>query len=1061
MDIKGLKSKWSSEKQQYKTQETGTGVHSFIIDCLESPELFHLKEGALSTKRERLKNEYIHEKKAKEKRRADFVIYINPDILIPVEAECYGNIEAGVKQLFNYQKDFEKHYGILTDGYTWRFYNNNIYRSFTLDQILNDPDRFVEYWKEYIKPETYYLSYFEPKGQLSLIKEDKLPVESNMELFFAHITQLIRSFKHKIDLEGYLGKDKEASKRATEITYAYIIQFILYKTIADNDFDDFKKEYTDSYQTIYRCLKSQQYGKILGIVDGISATISKNIYRPFSEEQNYITSKLLELIRKPQNELHDVSPWLDIFVFIGQYNFANVRYEIFGYIYENYLKELYEDENKGQYYTDPAIVSFMLKQIGYYGSCLKDNISEEKGLSLIDPACGSGTFLYSAVDSIVNAFTRQNEDASKAIEKIVNENIFGLDIAEFPLYLAEMSILMRMLPIIIGAKYNNPIDKKIKLFKTKDSISEFLDTAIRNTINDIDIEGGQQRLFSSSKLNLEYPSFVRDPSDIEDMKKSLENQPSCPRRRFDYVIGNPPYIGYNECSKQKILFFELMKQGKASLNNVYGVNLHSTPDAQKKYAPKPNLYTLFISLGIALLKDNGKLCYIIPQTILTAGDLDVIRYHLAKYTTIEKIITFSGKMFIGRGLKQDKPVTTSSLIIVVSRKTPSVLHKVEIINYNNPDDSIEETLQNILSGKNVDKKEVLQGKLFQNVTNWNFIKHNKTYLGFYEEYKRNTDDSSTYYEHYAAEKKYGSRFYFDGGGNILLNNVTNNKTNAYEIFDYKNNDYSRYTITTNGKEFYPKNAEITFPQGSQGINVFQQQYKIIWRTKDAPRFQFCDKDILLVSNQSLTISSNNKNETMYLLSLLNSSTNRLILKKNLLQEQEQAFLLPIKAIKGYIRVPKIGNFNKQVKDEIIKQTAELLTLEVSRLSDYIDFSSVMVQRFDKVSIEGNKIVLEKDKSKTKYTIRSNIEKVKKAISEEYGCDQLIDMEKKTITLSELKDLPVIDLGKQSKIKDYIDDLVFALYFNVPIKSLGLSKASNIKGACKNNKYYKLVSASKE
>ncbi|GAJ17107.1 unnamed protein product, partial [marine sediment metagenome] len=157
-------------------------------------------------------------------------------------------------------------------------------------------------------------------------------------------------------------------------------------------------------------------------------------------------------------------------------------------------------------------------------------------------------------------------------------------------------------------------------------------------------------------------------------KKSLEKLPEMPRRRFDYVIGNPPYVGYNECSKQKVLIFELMKQGKASLNNIYCVNLHSIPNHQKKYPPKPNLYIFFIALGIALLKDDGKLSYIIPQTILSAGDLDVIRYRLAKFTTIEKIITFSGKMFIGRGIKQNKPVATSSLIFVLNRKMPSSLH---------------------------------------------------------------------------------------------------------------------------------------------------------------------------------------------------------------------------------------------------------------------------------------------------------------------------------------------------------------------------------------------------
>jgi hypothetical protein len=127
------------------------------------------------------------------------------------------------------------------------------------------------------------------------------------------------------------------------------------------------------------------------------------------------------------------------------------------------------------------------------------------------------------------------------------------------------------------------------------------------------------------------------------------------------VIANPPYVGYNESSSQGILIFNLLKKQEVKLNDIYGVNLHSIPSRHKKYAPKPNLYAFFVALGLALLKDNAKLCYIIPQTILTAGDLDVLRYHLAKYTTIEKIITFSGKMFIGRGIKQNKPFATSEV----------------------------------------------------------------------------------------------------------------------------------------------------------------------------------------------------------------------------------------------------------------------------------------------------------------------------------------------------------------------------------------------------------------
>lgn len=40
--ISELKAKWNKEKDYYRNQELGSGVHSFIRACLESNELFGL-----------------------------------------------------------------------------------------------------------------------------------------------------------------------------------------------------------------------------------------------------------------------------------------------------------------------------------------------------------------------------------------------------------------------------------------------------------------------------------------------------------------------------------------------------------------------------------------------------------------------------------------------------------------------------------------------------------------------------------------------------------------------------------------------------------------------------------------------------------------------------------------------------------------------------------------------------------------------------------------------------------------------------------------------------------
>jgi len=1067
MNARELKTKWKKEKEAYKIQEVGSGVQIFVKDILQSEEIFALRKGLKSTPLEKRKSEFLEEETTKEQRKSDIIIYISSDIIIPVEIEKYQNIDAGTKQLLNYQADLDKKYGILTDGFTWHFYNNNIFREFNLNQILDETELFLEFWKEYIKPEFYYLLFFEPFGQLQIIKQEKLSVEQNRQMFFEDITKLIRGLNNKLNLEGYFdGLDKRKKKKmAIEITYAYIIQFILYKTLVDNDFGKFRKEFENIVEAIHKTLKEKRYKEILGIIDGISAQISKNIYRPFSKEQEFINQKLLQLYRSVENRLSDVSPWLDIFVFIKKYDFANIENEIFGYIYENYLKELYEEGKKGQYFTDYVVVNFMLQQIGFTPDEIEKNYKNDKNsISLIDPACGSGTFLYSAVNKIIKAFGNHSEEKSKQIEETVNKNIFGLDIEEFPLYLAEMNILMRMLPLIITEKYNNPVDKKIKVFKTNDSIAEFKNTALDNTMHDFELKGKQFSLGYKTALDIGYKSYMREESDLEEMKKSLEEKPpEIPRRRFDYVIGNPPYVSYNECSQQKVLIFEWMKQGKAKLNNIYGVNLHSIPSKPKKYRPNPNLYTFFIALGIALLKDKGKLCYIIPQTILTAGDLDVIRYHLSKFTTIEKIITFSGKMFIGRGLKQDKPVATSSLVFVLNRKMPSALHKVEIINYKNPDDSIEETLQNILVGKNIIKKEILQGELFQNVTNWNFIRHGKKFLDFDDEYQKNTSGISIYYEHVLAEQKIGNRFFFDSGYSIDEKKISEEKPNQ-EYYYYPKLDDNFWTIKSY-RGFWPNIRSGVSPlviklrQANQGYNLLDSKYKIIWSYANPSKFYFANLPVIWARNQICAIGSENKKEILYLFSLLNSPTITSVLNSNLRSEQEKNLLVSTTAIKEYVRVPKITEDNQLIKDEIIKHTEEILTLEEKTLPDFVDFSKVMLQKFDEVSVEDNDLILEKDDKKNKLAIKENQGLVKKSLNERYG-KQIIELEKQKISLSELKDLPIIDYEKQQKLKDYIDDLVFALYFRIGLESLGLNKADKIKEECSKNSHYKLVSNQK-
>lgn len=1029
------------------------GVQKFVKDMLKAEALFDLEEGFLSTKLEDRINEFVEEKPTKARRTADVVIYINSDIVIPVEVERYGEINLGLGQLMNYQRDLNKKYGILTDGGTWQFYNNAyMLQEFKIEDILKAPERFLEFWSEYIKPEFYYLSFFEERGQLKIFPED-LSVDKNREEFFQDIKTLIGSLKRKLENEGYF-EDKE-EKEKLELTYAYIIQFILYKTLVDNDFGDFKQKFDEMTKVIHQALKEQRYKDILGIIDGVQAQISENIYRPFKAEHQVIMDKIMKLIRQiRRNELHDVSPWLDIFVFIKKYDFANVRNEIFGYVYENYLKEVYEKKKWGQYFTDPAVVNFMLDQVGYNKKTIRERMDNDPAgehISLIDPACGSGTFLYNATDRVMNAVPNGSEASSKKVEKLINGNIFGLDITEFPLYLAEMNILMRLLPLIITEKYNNPMDKKIKVFLTKDSIAEFIHSGLENIEVDVKKKDEKPYVAGTHQLNLGYESYVRDEGDLKEMQQSMRP----PRRRFDFVIGNPPYVSYVECCKQGIQIFKLIKSQAGRLRNIYGVNLWSPPLYTKKHSPKPNLFAFFIALGTALLKEQGKICYIVPQTLLVDSDLDVVRYHLAKHTTIEKIFTFVRKMFVGRGLQQKKEIATSSLVFIAKREPPSTNHVVETFHYSDPKDNIEICLKNIALGKKTHRYRVKQSALLESLENWNFIKSSSRFLRFWKEYKAKNQDMSAYYDHERARREIGSKFYFDKGLVFPPNKIEttlpreDGKQKYYELIKFSK---TKYKVRYQGR--YVVENDLRIPQGSQGLDVYRCKYKIVWGYMSWDKFYYSDKPIVMGYNYVI-ISSDDQAGILYLLALLNSPVSSLLINTLLRipHEDKLTILLGIKQIKEHIKVPIINDDNRPVKDEVVKRTQDLLKLEDVTLSDLVDFSGVLMQKLHGFEIKGDKLILLRGDRKFKCKITDQPELAARVISEHFGEKT---SEAEPIFLKNLKYLPAIDLQKQKALKDYIDDLVFALYFNVDIGEVGFDRAGAIKEACGKHKFYQIT-----
>ena len=241
--------------------------------------------------------------------------------------------------------------------------------------------------------------------------------------------------------------------------------------------------------------------------------------------------------------------------------------------------------------------------------------------------------------------------------------------------------------------------------------------------------------------------------------------------------------------------------------------------------------------------------------------------------------------------------------------------------------------------------------------------------------------------------------------------------------------------------------------------MLNTDYKVIWRYVNPDKFLFIEGENIFPRFQQFCIASNSKSEILYLLSILNSKIINLLFNKLLKTENEKDVLMGLSVIKEFVRVPKIIEDNQFIKDEVIKMTGEMLKLEEIKLADLVDFKKVLIQKFDGVKVEKNKLILTKGDKEIKLEIKSDVNLVEKVVNNLVSGDKL-KLEKKKISLGELKELAVIDFELRNKIKDYIDNLVFALYFNVNIGKVGLGRAKEIKEKCGGSRFYKIINNKK-
>ncbi len=321
------------------------------------------------------------------------------------------------------------------------------------------------------------------------------------------------------------------------------------------------------------------------------------------------------------------------------YAFLYIPADILGQVYERFLGKVIrltaghqaKVEEKpevrkagGVYYTPTHIVDYIVKNT--IGKLIDGNSPKEvSSMKVVDPACGSGTFLLGAfqflLDWHLNWYQGDGPDKwekNKAIIKIGDSyrltttkkkeilvnNIYGVDIDAQAVEVTKLSLLLKVLENATG-----------QLRLGMERMLPDLGDNIKCGNSLIGFDYFERQLFPDPEERIQVNPF--------DWKSEFREVFA--RGGFDAVIGNPPYLFITELGQpEKDYYFEKYQTTEYRFD-VYG---------------------LFTELSTqTLLRDKGVLSFIIPHTLLSNDLFEKLRSLLLDSTYINLVIDIGPGVF--------------------------------------------------------------------------------------------------------------------------------------------------------------------------------------------------------------------------------------------------------------------------------------------------------------------------------------------------------------------------------------------------------------------------------
>ncbi len=328
------------------------------------------------------------------------------------------------------------------------------------------------------------------------------------------------------------------------------------------------------------------------------------------------------------------------------YNFDWIDADVLGQVYEQYLGKILQQTKSGKvklkegqahrkesgiYYTPTYIVDFILKNTLY--EALKDKKIKAKDLKILDPACGSGSFLIKAFDYLYADLSTKKDAGQHKLDSqgsysiktdILKKNIYAVDLDNKAVEITKLNLLL----------------KAAEKFR---KLPEEIDLHIKHGNSLVDEESINPNAF---KWEQKFSNIVQF-----DEKGIIKNDFG-----FDILIGNPPWVSIK--GKQKSIDIP-----EKELNWLF-----------KKYPCdqyRPNLFEMFIWRALSLVKEGGHFCFIVPDRLCYNGQFAPLREYILKNFTLKKL--WFKPLFEG--------VISDNIIFIIKKEKATKKSMVEVAEY--------------------------------------------------------------------------------------------------------------------------------------------------------------------------------------------------------------------------------------------------------------------------------------------------------------------------------------------------------------------------------------------